>query len=317
LTDTVQDSLPLTLISGHTESVELRQLVYVEAVARHGHFTRAAEELRVAQPAVSAQVRRLEAELGVPLFRRTTRRVELTGAGERFLVRARRVLTELDAARAEAGRAAGVVAGRVLLGAIQSLDPYDLPGCLAGFHAEYPEVEVELRSGTAAWMLAAVRDRRLDLALAPVPDAALQDVAVTSLFTEELVLALPPDHRLAGRDGVAPVDLRDEPWVALPPDSESRASLAAAATAAGFAPRVRFESRDPRRVRDLVGHGLGVALLPRSVATAPGQGRPVAVAHVLPAPLSRTVGLLSRAGRVLPPAVEACRDFLTAWPGPS
>src|SRR3982750_1045197 len=114
--------------------MELRQLTYFEAVARLGGFTRAAEQLHVAQPAVSAQIRALETELGVSLFARTTRRVALTEAGELFLGRARRVLGELDGARTELAELAAVLRGRVTIGSMAVLGGYDLPGALAGFH---------------------------------------------------------------------------------------------------------------------------------------------------------------------------------------
>ncbi|HTF48857.1 MAG TPA: LysR family transcriptional regulator, partial [Pseudonocardia sp.] len=100
--------------------MELRQLVYFEAVVRYGGFTRAAEQLRIAQPAVSAQVRRLEADLGVALLERTTRRVRLTRAGELVLARARRTFDELDGARDDLARLAGELRGRVRLGSIQA-----------------------------------------------------------------------------------------------------------------------------------------------------------------------------------------------------
>jgi len=103
--------------------VELRQLVYFDAVVRHGGFSAAARQLHVAQPAVSAQIRKLETELGQPLLARTTRRVHLTHAGELFLDRVRRVLAELAAGRAEFTALSGAVIGRVRIGAIQALDP--------------------------------------------------------------------------------------------------------------------------------------------------------------------------------------------------
>jgi LysR family transcriptional regulator, transcription activator of glutamate synthase operon len=302
----------LTLITCHAESVELHQLRYFDAVARHRHFTRAANELRVAQPAVSAQIRRLEAELRCELFHRSTRAVRLTTAGELLLPHVRRVLDELLTATAELDGLANPPRGKVILGAIQSLDPFDLPGCLAGFHRHSPGVEVTLRSGTAEIMLAALRTDEFDLALAPVPATPPTDLAVTPLFTDELVIALPRQHPLANRTSTTLDALCDDPFVALPVGSGLRATLAETAAQAGFVPHVQFESQDPRRVRDLVSHGLGVALLPRSVV----NGSPVAILRLRPRPLLRRVGLITRAGRTLPTAVEACRRFLTEWPVP-
>lgn len=128
----------LALIRQHHEYMELRQLVYFEAVVRCGGFTRAAEHLHVAQPAVSAQIRHLEKELGVTLLARTTRRVALTQAGELLLVRARRVLVELDGTRVDLAELTEVLRGRVVLGATEVLGAFDLPATLASFAGRFP-----------------------------------------------------------------------------------------------------------------------------------------------------------------------------------
>ena len=133
--------------------MELRQLAYFDAVARHGSFTKAAQRLHVAQPAVSAQIRRLEAELGATLLERTTRRVALTHAGELFLARARQVLAQLDAARADLGELSAVLRGRVRIGATQVVGSLDLPAALAQFRHRYPGVSLALHSGLIAKLL--------------------------------------------------------------------------------------------------------------------------------------------------------------------
>jgi DNA-binding transcriptional LysR family regulator len=288
--------------------VELRQLVYLDAIIRHGGFTRAAEHLHVAQPAVSVQIRRLEAELGVTLLRRTTRTVELTHAGELFLARVRRGLAELEAGRADLSRLADGLAGRVRIGAIQALDPFDLPGAMAGFHRRHPGVELALRSGNVHTFLAGLDRGELDLAIAPMPVGIPDRFARTTLFDDELVLITAPDHRLAGSGPLGLAAVSAEPFVCLPADSGLRALLDRLAADAGFTPRVPFESTHLPRLRDLVAHGLGVALIARSVAEAPGL--PVAVHSVDPGPVQRPVGLLHLADRPLSAAADACRAFL-------
>ncbi|HET6501106.1 MAG TPA: LysR family transcriptional regulator, partial [Amycolatopsis sp.] len=268
--------------------MELRQLIYFDAVARHGHFTKAAQQLHIAQPAVSAQIRRLERELGTDLFQRTTRTVRLTPAGELLQAHVRRVLDELAAARAAVDQLSGLVRGRVLLGAVQSLEPLDLPGFLAGFHRRCPAVEIGLRSGTTNDMLGGLRAGELDLAVAPLPGEPPAGFAGSPLFTEELVIAFPPGHELATGAPVRFSALREEPFVSLPEDSGLRATLTEAAGSAGFVPRVPFEARDYRRIAELVRHGLGVALMPRSSA---GD-----VTASLDPPLTRTVWLIRRKG---------------------
>jgi DNA-binding transcriptional LysR family regulator len=292
--------------------MELRQLVYFEAVVRHGGFTRAAEELRVAQPAVSAQIRRLEAELGAPVLERTTRRVRLTKAGELVLVRARRVLDELDGVRADLAQLAGGLRGRVRIGSIQAMAPFDLPAALAAFRARYPEVELALRSGRLRELVADLDAGRVDLAMGPLADTLPERVAAVPLFTDELVLITSADHPLAGHGELPLGAVRDEPFACLPADSGLRRFLDQACAAAGFQPTVRYETTSVSQLRDLVSHGLGVALLARSTAESPG--RPVSVHPVLPTPIERPVGLLRLRDRSLAPAAQRCHDFLASWP---
>ncbi|MGI8622922.1 MAG: LysR family transcriptional regulator [Solirubrobacteraceae bacterium] len=290
--------------------MELRQLVYFDAVARYGGFTRAAERLHVAQPAVSAQIARLESELGVQLLSRTTRRVSLTHAGELLWTHARRVLDEVDAARADLNELAEVVRGRVRIGDVEALDPFDLPGALAELHARYPGVELSLSTGRLEELLAGLDAGELDLAFGPLPDGLPERFARRHLFSEELVIVTAPGHRTARRGALDLAQLRDEPFVCLPPDTGLRAILDDAAAHAGFAPRVPFEATTLRRIRELAAHGLGVALLARSVAAEPGP--PVAV-HPVDPPVHRAIGLIHHTGRRLTPAANACHELLAGW----
>jgi LysR family transcriptional activator of glutamate synthase operon len=295
--------------------MELRQLVYFEAVVRCGGFTRAAESLHIAQPAVSAQVRHLEAELGVPLLNRTTRRVSLTAAGELFLTRSRRVLGELDAARGDLDELAAVLRGRVTLGATEVLGPLDLPAALATFHARYPGVALTLRSGLTAALLAALDTGEVDLVLGPIHADLPSRYAARQLVEEQLVIITPPGHRLDREPRLRLADLRDEPFVCLPAGSGLRAILTAAGEAEDFEPRVQFETASPTSIRELVSAGLGVALLARSAAQAAGP--PVTIHAPHPAPAHPSIGVLHHRDRRLSPAAQTCRRHLTAASNPS
>lgn len=286
--------------------MELRQLVYLDAVVREGGFGRAAALLHVAQPAVSVQIRKLEAELGTTLLARTTRHVGLTHAGELFLIRARRALAELEGARADLARLSGVVIGRVRIGAIQALDPFDLAGALAAFHDRHPDVELGLRSGGVRMLLDDLAHDRIDLALGPAPAEVPAGVVVAPLFDDELVLVTAPDHPTAGAAALDLAALRADPFVCLPAGTGLRGLLERRAAAAGFTPHVPFETTSLPRLRDLVAHGLGVALVARSVAEAAGP--PVVVHAVAPESIRRPVALMHRPP--LAPAAAACRTFL-------
>jgi len=284
--------------------MELRQLTYFEAVARCGGFTRAAARLHVAQSAVSAQVRALEAELGVALFSRTTRRVALTDAGAQLLERARRALAELDTARDEIAEMSQLLRGRVAIGATSVLGPFDLPTALAGFHGRHPGVALALRSGLIAALLAKLESGEVDLVLGPVHDDLAARFAAHVLAAESVVLAMPPGARPVGTlDGV-----REKAFVCLPAGSGLRAILDDAAQAAGFTPRVLFEAPNPAGIRELVSAGLGVALLARSAAERPGP--PTQIVRLDPAPPHPPIGLIQVRGRRLTAAARACRAHL-------
>ena len=294
-------------------AVELRQLTYFDAVVRHGGFTRAAEQLHIAQPAISTQIRRLEAELGVALLLRTTRRVQLTHAGELILIRARRVLAEIDGARSDLGDLSDVLRGRVQIGAVEALGPLDLHGALAAFHARYPGAELALRSAAVGQdLLNALDAGDLDFALGPIPPGLPDRYVTNRLFSDELVLITAPQHRLARRGPLSMADLRTELFVSFPRPSGLRRILEDATDAAGFTPQVPFESTSLERIRGLVGAGLGIALLARSVAES--SGPPVTVHALDPTPIHRAIGLIHRADRTLPPAADACRELIARWP---
>ncbi|BCY07679.1 LysR family transcriptional regulator [Actinoplanes sp. L3-i22] len=305
----------MAFIVRHDERVELRQLSYVEAVARYGGFTRAAERLHVAQSAVSAQIRALEAELGVALFARTTRRVALTPAGEMFVARARRILAELDGARLEMGEITAVVTGRVTVGATTVLGPFDLPGALARFHDRFPGIALRLRSGLVTGLLGALDNGEVDLVVGPVHADLPARFEALPLADEQLVLALPPGHPLGGAGRITLGELRDEPFVCLGAGSGLRWILDQAARTAGFTAKVQFETHSPQSIRELVAAGLGVALLARSVAEK-DQGPAITVRNLHAPPPHPPIGVIHHRDRPLTPAVQACRHVLVEQAAP-
>jgi LysR family transcriptional activator of glutamate synthase operon len=291
--------------------MELRQLRYTVAVADHLHFTRAAEALHVAQPALSQQVRRLETELGLELFTRTSRTVALTEAGEAVVARARRILGEVDAIEQDLDAMRGVLRGRVVIGAMQSLGPFDLPHLLSDFHAAHPGVDVVLREDTTQRMLEMIRADQLDLAVATIDEPAPGGVETHPLYEEELVLAVAPGHALAARRRIAPAALPAGPFIFFKEGSGLHAATQRVLDAAGIEPQVRFETNELSRVRALASRGLGVAIMPRSDTEGPGPA--VKTVSIGPPTLRRAVGLVWRAGRRRPPAAEAFLTFVLEW----
>lgn len=284
--------------------MELRQLRYLVAVADEQHFTRAAAREHVAQPALSQQIRRLEAELGLTLVQRTTRRVAMTEAGELLVARARRALAELEVAGAELQSLAGVQAGRLSIGALHTMGPVDLSLLLADFHRDHPGVELTVREQSSEELAEMLRDDEIDLAFLSVTER-IQSHGLTlhPLVSEELVAVLPADHRLARRRRVRLAELAGETFVSFREGARLRELLVGAAAEAGFQPRVALESNESRSIRSLVSRGLGVALLPRSDADE--AGAQIAVCALAGPPLRRDVTLAARAQRRPSPAAQA------------
>ncbi|MBW3608829.1 MAG: LysR family transcriptional regulator [Actinobacteria bacterium] len=284
--------------------MELRQLRYLVALADERHFTRAAAREHIAQPALSQQIRRLEAEVGLALVERTTRKVALTGAGELLVARARHILSELDAAQAELQTLAGVQGGRLSVGALHTMGPVDLSLLLASFHRNHPAVELTVREQSSEELAEMLRDDVIDLAFLSVTERIQRrGLELHPLVSEELVAVVPTQHPLAGRDVVRLAELAGEPFIAFRTGSRLRELLDSGAAGAGFDPRIALESNESRRIRSLVSGGLGVAILPRSDAGGPGA--PVSIARLVEPEMRRDVSLASRAGRRHSPAATA------------
>ena len=283
--------------------MELRQLRYAVAVATHRHFTRAAAAVPVAQPALSHQIKLLEQELGVELFERSRSGARLTEAGEIFILRARRAMAEMDAAREEIAALNGLTAGRLVLGAMQALAGLDLPRLIAAFHAAYPGVDVSLREESARDMLTLAARGEIDLAIAALdvePPAGLEAIP---LAREPVLVAMPAAHPLAALETVPVRQLRGETFIFFKPGTGLRAVSDLAAEQAGFVPHVGFQTSSHDRLLALVSEGLGVAFVPASVVSdPPPQG--VAVRPASPA-IDRAVGVAWRAGHRHTPAASA------------
>jgi len=272
--------------------VDLRQLEYFAAVARHRHFTRAAEDLYVTQPALSQQVRRLERELGLELLRRTSAGVEVTPAGHELLGRAEAILADVGAARAAMDEHAGVSRGFVRLATAPG-ELLRLPAELAAFHRAHPGVRIALRHGSAREVLEALRRGGADVAvLALGPDADLAGLDAEPLRDEPLRLIAAPEEAPAGVVGIA--ELSGRPLILAERGSALRETVMAACAAAGFSPVPPFEVGDPATARHLAHLGLGASVVPASWLDAPGPE--VSVARLDPEPRLRPFLLAPAAG---------------------
>src|SRR3954468_2362593 len=287
--------------------MEIRQLRYAEAVARHRHFTRAAAELHVAQSALSHQVRRLEAELGTELFERTSRSVAPTEAGEAVAARARRIFAEVDGIRGEVDELRGLVRGRVSVGALLPAGPLDVPRLLASFAEAFPGIEVRLREGTAGDMLRFLETDDVDAAFTLQPELP-GNLEAERMGEEELVAAFPPGSA-PHRTFVGPRELARLPMVTPRADSAIAQAVADFFARAGEPLQVSLESGDPFLLRCLVSTGFGAAVLPASLTRR--EGPPIDVRGLRPA-VGLPATLLWRRRRHQSPAARAFIEFALA-----
>jgi DNA-binding transcriptional LysR family regulator len=199
--------------------VHLRNLRYFAAVAEELHFSRAAERLRISQPALSKQIRQLERELRFPLFRRDRRRVELTAAGESLLPAARRLLADWEQALEVATQRANEEGKVLQVGFQTSVGGGLYQDVAARFAALRPDWRLELRLHVWSDPSGGLLDRSADVAFLWLPTGAEDQLETVSLRSERKYVALPAGHRLARRRGVQLADLLEEPFVALPPEA--------------------------------------------------------------------------------------------------
>jgi DNA-binding transcriptional LysR family regulator len=244
--------------------MELHQLEYFVAVAEEGSFTRAAERVHVAQPGVSAQVRRLEQELGHALFDRSARTVRLTEVGEAVLPWARAALDAVTNVRLAVDELAGVVHGHVRVGMVSGCASPIVPQLLAGFHGAHPGVDITLVEADSDRLVELLQEGRLDLALIGSAGDPIAGIETGVVADEELVAAVAPDDRLARRKTVTLEALRDRALIALPKGTGVRSVIDRACAAAGFEPRVAFEAIALPVLAHLARQGLGVAVVPES-----------------------------------------------------
>ncbi len=251
--------------------MELQQLRYVLAVAEERNFTRAAARCHVVQSALSHQIKSLERELGVRLFARTSRRVELTDAGAAFVPAARATLAAAERAVAEATAASGEIRGTLTIGAIPTVTAIDLAALLGDFHRAHPAVRIRLRGGGSDVFMTSIREGQLDVAVLGLPEAAVpKRVATRILARESLVAVLGAGHRFADRRRLRLDELAGEMFVDFPAGGHGRAQSDLAFAVAGLTRRVAFESMGTELMLDLVEQGLAVALLAPAVVP-PGR----------------------------------------------
>lgn len=292
--------------------MEVHQLRYFCAVAKHGTFTRASEVEHVAQPSLSQQILKLEAELGSRLFDRLPRSAKLTVFGKAFLPKAERILRELEEAKTELQEMAGNEKGDVVVGIIPTIAAYLLPKLLKGFAARHPLIMVKIIEDITPTLLQRLHDGTIDMAIAALPITE-GDLASEELFEEKFYAVLPKTHRRASSKSISLTDLNREPFLLLKEGHCFRDSLIAACHKSKVTPSVVFESGQFATILAMVSAGMGVSAVP-AMAVQPQAGCtfiPISGKHS-----TRKVGIISsrnhyqsRAQRLLMKQMrEACQQ---------
>jgi DNA-binding transcriptional LysR family regulator len=286
--------------------MELHQLRYFLAIAQHGTFTAAAEACNVSQPSLSAQIAKLESELGGALFERSRRGAQLTSRGLVFRPRALEALSQLESGRSELEELAGLKRGEVTLGCLPTTGAYLLPRILRTFRESHPFIQVRLREESSPTLGTALRETEVDLAI--MDEAGLgPGVRAETLFREPLLLAVPPGHPFARRKKVELGKLAGEPLVIMKSGHGFRTIMLDALALAGVQPRVVCESDGIDTVQALVEAGLGLSLVPTMVRRADGP----AYVEIAPPTPSRTIVLARRDSRALSAAAAAMSAVIT------
>jgi DNA-binding transcriptional LysR family regulator len=285
--------------------MDLYQLEYFLEVARQRNFTRAAVRLHLAQAALSEQIRKLEEELGTPLFQRGRRESTLTAAGETLRGHAEALLDRASAARRAVEAVIGLRGGRLVIGAIPSVSAGLLPVAVRAFRQRYAEVELVIVEGTSDFVAEGVESGRVELGIIqhPPPAGALDE---TTLLQERFVILAAADHAVACQRLVDLRSLAAESFVFF--KGRARDSALAACRAAGFEPRLACESGELETVRALVAAGLGVALLPELAAQ---RARPDGtVVRMVEPKVERRLVVITRRGHVVSPAAAEFESLL-------
>jgi DNA-binding transcriptional LysR family regulator len=287
------------------------RLKILNEVAHRGSFSAAADALDYTQSAISQQIAALEAEAGMTLLERHPRGVSLTAAGQTLVGHAEGILARLESAEAALGAIAGLRGGRLRMASFPTAGATLMPLAIATFRTRYPDVELTLAEGEPEQIAPRLRAGELDLALLFEFDGSVAQEEITrvGLLEDPLYLALPRDHELAAKRKLRLEDLREEAWVQTSSASPCARHVVRSCHAAGFEPRVSFESDDYQTVQGLVAAGVGVALIPELALTVVRED--ISIRALSPHPPVRQVIAATPAGARLLPAAPAMLAVLS------
>lgn len=269
----------------------LKQLRYVEALSRHGHFGRAAEACAISQPALSMQIRELEAALGTPLFERGARQMRLTGFGTEFVARARQILRAVDELGDLARAAEDRLVGRLRIGVIPTVAPYLLPTIIGTLSRSNSALDLHVRETVTPRLIRELAEGRLDTAIValPVSEPAFTEMA---LFSETFLLVRPAGD--AGQPVPSREGLREMRLLLLEEGHCFREQALSFCNLHAAPPREILDGSSLSTLVQMVGAGIGVTLIPKMALAVETRAAPVSVARFRDPQPRRTIGMIWR-----------------------
>lgn len=273
------------------KNLSLRQLRYFEALARHKHFGRAADDSAVSQPALSVQIKHLEDTLGAPLFERSPRQVRLTPLGEAMQKRVRSILQSVDELGALARAAQGRMAGRLRIGVIPTIAPYLLPKLIPALAQSHPDIDVHVRETVTPRLLGELGEGTLDTAILALP-SEVDNLSEVPLFDENLVLVRP----ISAAQTPMPTksDLANLRLLLLEEGHCFRDQTLSFCNLGGAQAREGLDGSSLSTLVQMVGAGIGVTLIPEMAVRVETQSAAVCVGHFADPQPKRTVGMVWR-----------------------
>ncbi|MDE5416225.1 LysR family transcriptional regulator [Alkalihalobacterium chitinilyticum] len=287
--------------------MEWQQLEYFQKVAQVEHFTRAAEELFISQPALSRSIARLEKDLGVPLFERSGRTVKLNRYGRMFLSRVNESLQLIEDGKQELTDIVHPDHGQIALSFLHTLGSHLVPDLIGQYRKTFPHVKFQLFQSTADVLIEQLTTGEVDLCLTSAP---VQTVGFhwEKLFSEKLYIIVPKSHRLAARKGIKLEEIANEPFIGFKEGVGLRTITDQLCQDAGFTPNITFEGQEVSTVNGLVSAGLGVSLIPERKGLDETE---VSKIEVLDYECTRSIGIAWVESRYIPQVVQQFKDFIS------
>jgi DNA-binding transcriptional LysR family regulator len=291
--------------------MELYQLKLFVDLAETGNFTKVASENYVTQAAVTLQIRKLESELGVPLFHRTTRSVTLVEAGQRLLPYARAILQQAEEAKMAVRDTREEISGLVRVAAVHSIGLYELPPYIKKFLQTFPGVNLDIQYRTSEEIYRALHDGDIDVGLVAYP-TEMPRIEVMPFMTDSLSLVCPKDHPLANKKSVVLSDLQGQSVVQFGEESPTRKATDALLADHDVTVNVRMECDNIEILKQMIEVGFGIALLPEKSLTATDEAAGLVAVQIKDANIERPISLLLLKNA---PRFKAMRAFVTTLLG--